>query len=182
MVLYNDRIRLEDFANAVRLKGIVKEKSEAYNIANTVMNFFGYEERIIDNSLGQEVRNLFYELEDNKILLSQKEDHVLPDRKNWIIFYWVFNKHEIFSTLEKDRLLKDNFLNEIDRMDEMELEEFKQVVKKIENGEATKEELGIEFCNIEQYLEILKETEIIDSTKDENMYHVTNKERLGVLY
>ena len=43
-------------------KGLPEE--QAYDIARHVLNFFGYSDRIIDNVLEPEDRDMFYMLED----------------------------------------------------------------------------------------------------------------------
>ncbi|MCX6657120.1 MAG: hypothetical protein NTY62_00280, partial [Euryarchaeota archaeon] len=69
-------------------------------MAQHVMNFFGYSERIIDNVLEPEDRDAFYMLEDAGILMTEREETTLYDGREWRIHYWMFRKeriHELIS-------------------------------------------------------------------------------------
>ena len=65
---------------------------EARSLAQHVMNFFGYSERIIDNVLEPEDRDAFYMLEDAGILTTEREETTLYDGREWRIHYWIFRK------------------------------------------------------------------------------------------
>ena len=175
----NKRIRFNDFAKSIYLKKIVKCKSEASKIANTVMNFFGYEDRMIDNLLNQEDRNLFYILEDENILFSQEETYRLLNGKNWRTHYWVLNKEEILSTIDED----SRFCNLIKNMNENDLEEFKEIVKSIENGCNSKEELEyFHGDDIQHYIKILEDNNIIESNEENFIrYDIINESKLNAL-
>ena len=47
-------------------------QEEAYDLAQHVLNFFGYSERIIDNVLEPEDRDAFYMMEDAGILFTER--------------------------------------------------------------------------------------------------------------
>ena len=64
-------------------------------MAQHVMNFFGYSERIIDNVLEPEDRDAFYMLEDAGILMTEREETTLYDGREWRIHYWMFRKERI---------------------------------------------------------------------------------------
>jgi DNA-binding transcriptional ArsR family regulator len=68
---------------------------EARSLAQHVMNFFGYSERIIDNVLEPEDRDAFYMLEDAGILTTEREETTLYDGREWRIHYWIFRKDRI---------------------------------------------------------------------------------------
>ncbi len=68
---------------------------EARAMAQHVMNFFGYSERIIDNVLEPEDRDAFYMLEDAGILMTEREETTLYDGREWRIHYWMFRKERI---------------------------------------------------------------------------------------
>src|SRR2546425_10136843 len=64
-------------------------------MAQHVLNFFGYSERIIDNVLEPEDRDAFYMLEDSGILTTEREETTLYDGREWRIHYWMFRKERI---------------------------------------------------------------------------------------
>ncbi len=79
--------------NSIDRSGM-KEK-EARQMAQHVMNFFGYSERIIDNILEPEDRDAFYMLEDPGLLTTEREETTLYDGREWRIHYWIFRKEKI---------------------------------------------------------------------------------------
>ena len=81
-------------------KGIPEE--EAYDIARHVLNFFGYSDRIIDNVLEPEDRDMFYMLEDATILTTEREETTLYDGREWRINYWLFRKDKIRDLMNND--------------------------------------------------------------------------------
>ena len=81
-------------------KGIPEE--EAYDIARHVLNFFGYSDRIIDNVLEPEDRDMFYMLEDATILTTEREETTLYDGREGRINYWLFRKDKIRQLMDDD--------------------------------------------------------------------------------
>ena len=79
--------------NSVGTQGI--EKKEARRMAEHMMNFFGYSDRIIDNILEPEDRDVFYMMEDSGILMTEREETTLYDGREWRINYWLFRKDRI---------------------------------------------------------------------------------------
>ena len=71
------------------------EHEEAFDLAQHVLNFFGYSNRIIDNVLEPEDRDTFYMLEDATILTTEREETTLYDGREWRIHYWLFRKDRI---------------------------------------------------------------------------------------
>ena len=90
-------VTLEELTNAIcngpNNRGLDRE--EAYELALRVLNFFGYSDRILDNVLEQEDRDLFYMLEDNTILTTDREETTLYDGREWRIHYWLFKRDKI---------------------------------------------------------------------------------------
>ena len=76
---------------------------EARSIAQHVLNFFGYSERIIDNVLEPEDRDAFYLLEDSGILTTEREETTLYDGREWRIHYWMFRKDRIAELVQVAR-------------------------------------------------------------------------------
>ncbi len=84
--------------NSIDRSGM-KEK-EARQMAQHVMNFFGYSERIIDNILEPEDRDAFYMLEDSGLLTTEREETTLYDGREWRIHYWIFRKEKIMQLVK----------------------------------------------------------------------------------
>ena len=76
-------------------------QEEAYDLAQHVLNFFGYSERIIDNVLEPEDRDAFYMMEDAGILFTEREEVTLYDGREWRIQYGLINRGRINRLMEK---------------------------------------------------------------------------------
>jgi hypothetical protein len=90
-------LTVDDLTRAIR-NSIDKQgmpEDEARQMAQHVMNFFGYSERIIDNILEPEDRDAFYMLEDSGLLTTEREETTLYDGREWRIHYWLFKKEKI---------------------------------------------------------------------------------------
>jgi len=83
--------------NSIDRDGMPEHEAQA--MAQHVMNFFGYSERIIDNVLEPEDRDAFYMLEDAGILTTEREETTLYDGREWRIHYWIFRKKRIVELL-----------------------------------------------------------------------------------
>ena len=77
---------------------------DARKTAEMMLNFFDWEDRIIDNILEQEDRNTFYILEDLGILMTEREEITLYDGREWRIHYWVINKERVYELAEMETL------------------------------------------------------------------------------
>jgi hypothetical protein len=64
-------------------------------MAYHVLNFFGFGDRIVDNILEPEDRDLFYMLEDFGLLVTEREETTLYDGREWRIHYWLLKKNTI---------------------------------------------------------------------------------------
>ena len=73
---------------------------QAKEMAQHILNFFGYSERIIDNILEPEDRDAFYMLEDTGILTTEREETTLYDGREWRIHYWLFRKERIHELID----------------------------------------------------------------------------------
>jgi hypothetical protein len=90
-------ITLNDLLTAIEKKlDIDKVKAKKY--ANIVMDFFGFEDRIIDNALDQNDRQLFYMLETQGLLHTQREMIILSNGQQWRIHYWLLSKKTILKS------------------------------------------------------------------------------------
>ena len=59
------------------------------------MDLFGFDDRIIDNVLEHEERQLFYLFESEGILNTEREEISLHDGRIWRIHYWLLKKNKI---------------------------------------------------------------------------------------
>src|SRR3989441_2271130 len=84
--------------NSIDRTGMKEEEARA--MAQHVLNFFGYSERIIDNVLETEDRDAFYMLEDSGILTTEREETTLYDGREWRIHYWMVRKERIAELVE----------------------------------------------------------------------------------
>lgn len=87
-------VRLEDLANAIASRVEIDIES-AMKDANFVMDLFGFEDRIIDNILEPEDRQLFYILEEEGMLITEREETTIYDGRSWRTHYWCLNKEAI---------------------------------------------------------------------------------------
>ena len=85
---------------------------EALNIGQHILNFFGFEERIIDNYLEPDDRGLFYMLEEIRILIPEREETTLYDGREWRIHYWVLNSRRILDLQVKKEEKEEKFSEE----------------------------------------------------------------------
>lgn len=67
----------------------------ADDIAFRVLNYFGFEDEIIDNVLDHDDRRMFYLLQDMQMLTTHWEEAVLPTGRVWRVFYWGLNTERI---------------------------------------------------------------------------------------
>ena len=79
------------------------EHEEAFDLAQHVLNFFGYSNRIIDNVLEPEDRDAFYMLEDSGVLTTEREEITLYDGREWRIHYWLFRNDRIEELIRNEK-------------------------------------------------------------------------------
>ena len=72
--------------------------------AHSILDIFGFEERIIDNVLESEERHLFYLLEEYGFLTTGREESTLYDGREWRTHYWILKKGDIVNwvNIEKE--------------------------------------------------------------------------------
>jgi hypothetical protein len=84
-------ITLDDLSKAIANRvGIGID--EARRDAGFVMDIFGFQDRVIDNVLDPEDRQLFYILEEEGMLTTEREETTLYDGREWRTHYWVIKK------------------------------------------------------------------------------------------
>ncbi len=122
-----DTLNLEELTIAIRnsySRDMPDEEAEA--MARHVLNFFGYSERIIDNVLEPEDRDAFYQLEDNGILTTEREETTLYDGREWRIHYWLFRKDRIRGLIATESSHMDEMEGEIDPYAELDSDIWKR--------------------------------------------------------
>lgn len=104
MEAQNRPLKVSELTTAIKnsVDGRGMETSAAQMMAEHVMNFFGFSDRIIDNILEQEDRDVFYMLEDAGLLTTEREETTLYDGREWRIHYWLFKKDKIQELLESE--------------------------------------------------------------------------------
>ncbi len=70
-------------------------QEESEEAAEHLINFFGYNDRVIDNMLEPEDRDAFYTMEDIGVLQTEREETTLYDGREWRIHYWILNVNKI---------------------------------------------------------------------------------------
>jgi len=85
--------------NSIDHRGM--EEDAAHEMAQHVLNFFGFNDRIIDNVLEPEDRDAFYMLEDSGLLTTEREETTLYDGREWRIHYWLFKKDRIIELVRQ---------------------------------------------------------------------------------
>ena len=80
-------------------------QEESLEAAEHLINFFGYNDRVIDNMLEPEDRDAFYTMEDIGVLQTEREETTLYDGREWRIHYWILNVGKIIE-LSKMRVVE----------------------------------------------------------------------------
>ena len=90
--------------NTVDRNGL--NKDDAKKTATHILNFFGFNERIIDNILEPEDRDAFYTLEEYGLLGTEREEISLYDGRGWRIHYWILKKDKILVAAKNKTIQK----------------------------------------------------------------------------
>ncbi len=103
-------ITLNDLSKAI-LHRLGVSKQEARRIAGFILDIFGYEDRVIDNVLDLEDRQLFYILEEEGMMTSGREETILYNGREWLTHYWQLKRNMIikFAKNGKKRIKSDEF-------------------------------------------------------------------------
>ncbi len=96
-------ITIRDLTIAIS-KRLNLARDEAKHYAQTVIDFFGFEDRIIDNMLTREERQMFYHLHEKGIVSSQREEITLPTGQPWRIHYWCLERKYIYRLSHEETL------------------------------------------------------------------------------
>lgn len=104
-----ETLTVDDLTTAIKncVDGQEMQHKAARSMAEHVLNFFGYSERIIDNILEQEDRDVFYMLEDAGLLTTEREQTTLYDGREWRIHYWLFQKDRILKLKHQNTVIEE---------------------------------------------------------------------------
>ena len=108
------------------------EHEEAFDLAQHVLNFFGYSNRIIDNVLEPEDRDAFYMLEVSGVLTTEREEITLYDGREWRIHYWLFKNEKIQDLINNIKPVQEEVVEETDLYKELPREAW---IKHVEEDE-----------------------------------------------
>lgn len=104
-------ITLDDLSKAIANRvGIPLE--EARRDAGFVMDIFGFQDRVIDNVLDPEDRQLFYILEEEGMLTTEREETTLYDGREWRTHYWIIKKDVILKYARDENKRKGSVLSD----------------------------------------------------------------------
>jgi hypothetical protein len=81
------------FRNSLGKRGMASEEID--KLAEYVINFFGYNEYVIDNKLEPKDRDVFYMLEEEGILSTLRDEVTIQKGKVWRIHFWILNSKRI---------------------------------------------------------------------------------------
>ena len=84
------------------------DEEQAKIMAYHIMNFFGFNDEIIDNILEPPDRDLMYTMEDYGLMGTEREETTLWDGREWRINYWRFRKDRIFYYVDNPQQEKEN--------------------------------------------------------------------------
>jgi hypothetical protein len=71
------------------------DDAELDRIAEFVMGLFGFDMSVIDNVLSTSDRDVFYMLEEARLLRTMRDEVTIAKGKIWRIHYWILNEHKI---------------------------------------------------------------------------------------
>jgi hypothetical protein len=117
--IFIDIITLDIMSKAISNRiGIKKDKSR--RIAEFILDLFGYDNRIIDNILQPEDRQLLYMLEAEGLLTTGREEVKLYDGREWLTHYWQLKKKYILEYAlngrnQNNNLYSNNIKNNTNR-------------------------------------------------------------------
>jgi hypothetical protein len=98
-------------AKGLSLQNRRMSPDESMDAAEHLINFFGYNDRVIDNMLEPEDRDAFYTMEDIGVLQTEREETTLYDGREWRIHYWILNTERILELVNfkvVDQVLEEN--------------------------------------------------------------------------
>ena len=89
--------------------GMGLSDEELSGLAYYILNFFGFDDYVIDNILTPKDRDVFYTLEEKGLLGTLQEEVFIKRGKLWRIHYWVLRRENIirYASIEPDEKKSD---------------------------------------------------------------------------
>ncbi len=103
VVTYDDLVRA--LGKLLGKRGMGEE--EISKLAIYLLNFFGYSDYIIDNILNTDDRDVFYMLEEEGLLTTEREEIYILKGKVWRIHYWMLRKRKILELSRAEEAKKE---------------------------------------------------------------------------
>ena len=97
------------------------DSKRARRVAEFLLDLFGYDDRIIDNILLPEERQLFYILQSVGIVSNGREETILYDGREWRTHYWRVNRERIVEFSKQCEIVDHAVID--DKADEPDFEE-----------------------------------------------------------
>ncbi len=104
-----DIITLDDLTKAI-VNRIGISIDEAKKDAGFILDIFGFNDRVIDNILDPCYRQLFYILEEECMLTTDREETTLRDGREWRTHYWILRKDIIIKYSRDKNVIKKSFI------------------------------------------------------------------------
>ncbi len=92
---------------------------EAKRDAGFVLDIFGFQDRVIDNLLAPEDRQLFYILEEEGMLTTAREETTLYDGREWRTHYWILKKEVIIMYARDEYKRTGSVLSDKQRIEDL---------------------------------------------------------------
>ena len=88
-------IKLEDLVIAFQ-KTLGEKKGysdeDIQDLAEFVISLYGFDYAIVDNRLTPQNRDIFYKLEEEKLVYTRQEEVTIKKGKVWRLHYWFLNR------------------------------------------------------------------------------------------
>ena len=103
LIMSSSVVTIEEFEAAViALLGERLGEKEAKEIARRAMNYFGFDDSVVDNTISPKDRDMFYILEEVGLITTFEDETFVEKGKRWRIHYWVLNKDKISKAPAED--------------------------------------------------------------------------------
>jgi hypothetical protein len=100
--------RKEIFVSALT-NGLGMDEYDAIDLIDKIIDFFGFNDKILDNVLLPTDRDVMYMLEDLELVKTESEETSLPDGRDWRMNTWIWRKENILSYANSKR---ENYENQ----------------------------------------------------------------------
>ena len=120
-------VTIELFRGALKkTMGKKMDEAEIDRIAEFVMGLFGFDMSVIDNMLSTSDRDVFYMLEEARLLRTTRDEVTIAKGKIWRIHYWILNEEKIIELNEPDPPVVKKKRGEFDIYKELDDEDWRR--------------------------------------------------------